>query len=71
MLKSILKGGSIAFLLFGLYNMVTGNPAGFVYLVAGSIMDLQARNLDLEDRMKVLEENKKEKKDATESTQGS
>lgn len=66
MLKAILKGGSLAFLLFGLYNMIIGDPVGAAFLVIGSIMDLQARNLDLEDRLKALEG--KGKEDATQST---
>lgn len=67
MLLGFLKGGSLAFLLFGLYNMLTGNaPAGAVYLVAGSIMDLQARSMEQDLRLKALEN--KEKKNAVEPT---
>lgn len=70
MIKSFLVGGSLAFLLFGLFNMLTGNSAaGVCYLVAGSIMDLQARSLNLSERLFALEN--KENKDGNESSQGS
>ena len=65
-MAALLKGGSLAFLLFGLFNMITGNaPTGAVFLVAGSIMDLQARSLEVEARLKALEEKGKDKSDAT------
>lgn len=55
MFKGILKGTSIAFILFGIVQTVMGNPAGGIFLIAGCIMDLQAANIDTQERLTALE----------------
>lgn len=69
MIKSLVKLGSIVFLVLGLIKMLTGDPSGAVMIAVGAIMDLQAAAMDMNDRVTALE--KKENKDATESSQGS
>lgn len=69
MMKNILKLTSIVLLVLGTIKAISGDPAGFVMIVAGAIMDLQAGHMDLTERILGLEN--KEKKDATQSTQGS
>lgn len=64
MLKGLLKGSSLAFLLFGIFQTVTGNPAGAVFIVAGCIMDLQATAMDTNERLTALEKKGKESNDA-------
>lgn len=55
MLKGLLKGTAIAFLIFGIVQTVMGNPAGAIFLIAGCIMDLQAANMDTQERLAALE----------------
>lgn len=55
MFKGLLKGTAIAFLIFGIVQTVMGNPAGAIFLIAGCIMDLQAANMDTQERLTALE----------------
>lgn len=64
MIKGILKGTSLAFIIFGIYQTIVGNPAGGIFLIAGIIMDLQAGQMDVNERLTALENKGKDKTDA-------
>lgn len=65
MMKTLLKFTSMVFMILGLINTIMGKPEGLLYLVAGSIMDLQATAMDNNERLNALENKGKKVDDAT------